>query len=100
MIKHIVMFKLKAFDTPSAKQVKMQEIKDKLEALKGIIDCLRSIRVDFNVNPEETWDIILTTELDSLEDVQTYATHPAHVAVVKGIIAPVKTDRACVDYTV
>ncbi|OAV69930.1 Stress responsive A/B Barrel Domain protein [Bacteroidales bacterium Barb7] len=100
MIKHIVMFKLKAFDTPSAKQAKMQEIKDKLEALKGIIDCLRSIRVDFNVNPEETWDIILTTELDSLEDVQTYATHPAHVAVAKGIIAPVKTDRACVDYTV
>ena len=62
------------------------------------IDVLRMIRVDFNVNPAETWDIILTTELDTLEDVGTYANHPEPVAVSKGIIGPVKADRACVDY--
>ena len=62
------------------------------------IDVLRMIRVDFNVNPAETWDIILTTELDTLEDVGTYANHPEHVDVSKGIIGPVKADRACVDY--
>ena len=50
------------------------------------------------MNPAETWDIILTTELDTLEDVGTYANHPEHVAVSKGIIGPVKADRACVDY--
>ena len=33
MIRHIVMFKLKEFQTPAEKQAKMQEIKDKLEAL-------------------------------------------------------------------
>lgn len=43
-------------------------------------------------------DLILTTELDSLEDVNTYANHPEHVAVAKNIIGPVKADRACVDY--
>lgn len=98
MIKHIVMFKLKAFETPAEKEAKLQEIKDKLEALIDKIDVLRSIRVDFNCNPEETWDLILTTELDTLEDVVTYANHPQHVAVSKGIIGPVKADRACVDY--
>lgn len=98
MIKHIVMFKLKAFETPAEKEAKLQEIKDKLEALIDKIDVLRSIRVDFNCNPEETWDLILTTELDTLEDVATYANHPQHVAVSKGIIGPVKADRACVDY--
>lgn len=98
MIKHIVMFKLKAFETPAEKEAKLQEIKDKLEALIDKIDVLRSIRVDFNCNPEETWDLILTTELDTLEDVATYANHPQHVAVAKGIIGPVKADRACVDY--
>lgn len=76
----------------------MQEIKTGLEALIDKIDVLRMIRVDFNVNPEEAWDVILTTELDSLEDVKTYATHPEHVAISKGIIGPVKADRACVDY--
>ena len=98
MIRHIVMFKLKDFATPADKQAKMQEIKEKLESLINKIDVLRMIRVDFNINPAETWDIILTTELDTLEDVSTYANHPEHVAVSKGIIGPVKADRACVDY--
>ena len=98
MIRHIVMFKLKEFATPADKQAKMQEIKTGLEALIDKIDVLRMIRVDFNVNPAETWDIILTTELDTLEDVSTYANHPEHVAVAKGIIGHDKADRACVDY--
>lgn len=92
------MFKLKEFATPADKQAKMQEIKAGLEALINKIDILRLIRVDFNINPAETWDVILTTELDTLEDVSTYANHPEHVAVAKGIIGPVKADRACVDY--
>ena len=51
MIRHIVMFKLKEFQTPAEKQAKMQEIKDKLEALINKIDVLKMIRVDFNCNP-------------------------------------------------
>ena len=98
MVRHIVMFKLTEFATPADKLAKMQEIKTGLEALIDKIDVLRLIRVDFNINPEETWDVILTTELDSLEDVKTYANHPELVAVSKGIIGPVKADRACVDY--
>ena len=98
MVRHIVMFKLKEFETPSAKEAKMQEIKVALEALIKKIDVLRMIRLDFNINQAETWDIILTTELDSLADVNTYANHPEHVAVAKNIIGPVKADRACVDY--
>lgn len=98
MVRHIVMFKLKEFETPAAKEAKMQEIKVALEALINKIDVLRMIRLDFNINPAETWDIILTTELDSLADVNMYANHPEHVAVAKNIIGPVKADRACVDY--
>lgn len=98
MIRHIVMFKLQEFATPAYKQAKMEEIKTGLEALIDKIDILRMIRVDFNCNPAETWDLILTTELDTLEDVSKYANHPAHVAVAKELIGPVKADRACVDY--
>lgn len=100
MVRHIVMFKLKEFKTPEEKQSKMTEIKEKLEALKSKIDVLKMIRVDFNCNPDETWDLILTTELASLDDVRTYANHPEHVAVAKNIIGPVKADRACVDYEI
>jgi hypothetical protein len=92
------MFKLKPFETPAQKLAKMKEIKQALEALKDKINVLRYIHVDFNINPAETWDLILTTEMDSLEDVNFYSKHPEHVAVGKGIIGPVKEDRACVDY--
>ncbi len=98
MIRHIVMFKLTPFATADEKMAKMQEIKVALEALKDKIELLHLIRVDFNMNPEETWDLILTTELDSLDAVKAYAVHPDHVAVAKGLIGPVKADRACVDY--
>ena len=98
MVRHIVMFKLTEFATPADKLAKMQEIKTGLEALIDKIDVLRMIRVDFNVNPAETWDVILTTELDTLEDVSIYANHPEHVVVAKEVIGPVKADRACVDY--
>ena len=98
MVRHVVMFKLKEFASPAEKQAKLDEIKTKLEALIDKIDVLRKIEVKFNCNPEETWDLILITELDSLADVNTYANHPEHMAVAKGIIGPVKADRACVDY--
>ena len=100
MIRHIVMFKLKEFENAEAKQAKVNEIKERLEALIDKIEVLKYIHVDFNCNPAETWDLILTTELATLEDVNTYANHPEHVAVAKGIIGPVKADRACVDYEV
>jgi valyl-tRNA synthetase len=94
------MFKLKEFPYQSEKQAKMEEIKYALESLTDSIKFLRSIRVDFNINPSETWDLILTADLDTLEDVAAYANHPSHVAVSKNIIAPVKADRACVDFIV
>lgn len=98
MIRHIVLFKLKTFENPSEKEAAMQQIKTSLEALKGRIKELNSIHVDFNVTPSETWDIVLTTEHDSIENLTKYATHPEHVAISKNIIGPVKADRACVDY--
>lgn len=99
MIKHIVLFKLKAFSSEAEKQAKMREIKTGLEDLHGIIPELKKINVGLNVNPEEKWDIVLETEFENLQDLATYATHPKHVAVSKNLIAPVKEDRACVDFT-
>ena len=69
MIKHIVLFKL---EESEHKNVRLQEIRDRLEALVQVI-------------PE-------------LKEMQVYANHPAHQEIVKTLIAPVKVDRACVDY--
>ncbi|MDD6210790.1 MAG: Dabb family protein [Bacteroidales bacterium] len=99
MIKHIVLFQLKPFASADEKMAKMQEIKSGLENLKGIIKELRSIEVGLNCNPNEKWDIVLVTTFDNMEDLDTYANHPDHLAVGK-IIGPVKNDRACVDFVI
>lgn len=98
MIRHIVLFKLKEFATPAEKIAQIDEVKTQLEALIDKIDVLLHIHVDSNINPSETWDIILTTEFHSLDDLHTYANHPDHVVISTNLIGPIKADRACVDY--
>ncbi|MBE6312021.1 MAG: Dabb family protein [Bacteroidales bacterium] len=97
MIKHIVLFKLKNFQSEAEKAEKMNEIKVKLEALKSKIDFLRDIRVDICCNPKEEFDLCLDSTVDNMDDLAAYAGHPEHVAVLK-IIREVLEKRACVDY--
>lgn len=96
MIKHIVTFKLTG--TPAERKEVANKFKDALMALPLTIDVLKSIEVGINENPSESWDIVLTAVVEKMEDVETYAKHPAHVAAAT-LLAGHKADRACVDYT-
>lgn len=95
MVKHIVMFKLTG--TPEERKEVASKFKDALMALPAQIDVLRSMEVGLNENPAETWDVVLTTIVDKMEDVEVYAKHPAHVAAA-GLLAGHKDLRGCVDY--
>lgn len=97
MIKHVVSFKFKG--TEEQRKEVAQKFADALIQLPSQIEQLFSIEVGINVNPAETWDLVLTATAASLEDVSIYSAHPAHQAAVE-IIAPYKEDRACVDYIV
>lgn len=97
MIKHIVAFKLKG----SAEQrlEAATAFKAALMALPGKIECLRSMEVGLNENPNEHWDVVLTAMVDNFEDLDKYASHPMHLAAA-AIIKDLKEDRACVDYEI
>lgn len=97
MIKHIVSFKFKG--TPDEKKELATKFAEALNQLPCEIPQLKSIEVGINMNPAETWDLVLTATADSLEDIAIYSAHPAHQAAV-AIIAPFKEERACVDYQV
>ena len=97
MIKHIVSFKFKG--TPDEKKAFATKFAEALIQLPCEIPQLKSIEVGLNMNPAETWDLVLTATADSLEDIAIYSAHPAHQAAV-AIIAPFKEERACVDYQV
>ena len=96
MIKHIVTFKLPG--TPAERKEEANKFKDAFMALPLTNDVLKSIEVGINENPSESWDIVLTAVVEKMEDVETYAKHPAHVAAA-AFLAGHKADRACVDYS-
>ena len=77
----------------------MSEIKNELEKLTAVIPELREIHIGVNTNPAEKWDMSLEVIVDNIQDLDVYANHPAHQQIVKTRIAPIKEDRACVDYS-
>ena len=95
MVKHIVTFKLKG--SPSERLELEQRFRDALVELPSKIDVLKSIEVGLNQNPAETYDVVLTAVVSTLDEVGIYAKHPAHVAAA-GIIGGHVEVRACVDY--
>lgn len=94
-MKHTVIFKL----TGSAEERRALagRFAEALMELPAIIPQLSSMQTGLNVNPKEDYDVILTAEADTLDDIAAYSAHPAHLAcveIIKGHIA----SRACVDW--
>jgi len=94
MIKHVVMWTLK----PSVSEEEKMQIKQQLEALKGVVPTLKEIEVGVNIqNKPASMDLVLVSTFDSIEDLQAYANHPAHRNVVDFVVPRVEK-RAVVDY--
>lgn len=95
MVKHIVTFKLTGTD--EERRTIASEFKNALLKLPQVIEPLQSMEVGINENPAESWDVVLTAVVPTMEDVEVYAKHPAHIAAAS-LLAGHKADRACVDY--
>lgn len=95
MVKHIVCFKLSG--APEERREVAMRFKHALLELPSQIDVLESMEVGINENPSEDWDVVLTAVVPEMEDVATYAGHPAHLAAAS-LLAGHKEARACVDY--
>ncbi len=94
MIKHIVMWKVKA-DVPAEDKV---EMKRQLEALKGVVPTLIDIEVGIDVlGSDQSKDVVLYSEFASMDDLQAYNTHPEHLNVVD-FVKPRVCERHAVDY--
>lgn len=100
MIKHIVMWTLKEEAEGATAAQNAAKMKEMLEALNGKIDVLKHLEVSaeiFEAAPE--CSIVLYSEFESKEDLQTYAVHPLHQECVAFIKQIVKT-RSVVDYVI
>ena len=101
MLKHIVCFRLADEAEGKTKAENAQIIKEGLENLVNLIPQLRKIEVGINhpATPASNFDVVLYSEFDSIDDLNTYQEHPEHKKEGANIVK-VKTDRVCVDYEV
>jgi hypothetical protein len=54
--------------------------------MKGKIEVLLDLQVEVNIRKgQSTYDIMLITKFASLEDIEKYLVHPAHLEVAKYI---------------
>ena len=93
MITHIVFFKLKDRSNEN-----VNKVVNMLAALEGKVPQIKHIEVGVDIlHSERSYDFALVTKFDSLDDLQAYQIHPAHVEVAN-YIADVKESTISVDY--
>lgn len=97
MTKHIVMFKFRDDVAAEVRQSAREAFKKGIEALPATIPFIRNVKVGFNINEAEKWDICLDSLFDNLDDVKAYSIHPAHKAVASELMKHIG-ERACVDF--
>ncbi|MBO6792509.1 MAG: Dabb family protein [Balneolaceae bacterium] len=102
MIKHIVMWKLRAEAEGNTSAINAQLMKEKLEALPTLIPELESAEVGihmFDDRNEAVCDVVLTAICKDENALQSYAQHPEHVKVVD-FIKKVVNERRVTDYSI
>ncbi|MDE6665556.1 MAG: Dabb family protein [Ruminococcus sp.] len=98
MIKHIVMFKLKDTDGKTAYENAI-EAKERFNDVIANVKELKKGEIVINSKDadQSNYTISLLCDFETIDDLNAYQVHPAHVAFGK-FIGTVKTDRACIDY--
>lgn len=89
MIRHTVLFR---YDDPDI----APEIKNQLESLVGRVPGLKSMWVGVSGSEASTHHLVLVTEHDGWEALATYASHPAHTALIATFANHIE-DRSAID---
>lgn len=98
MINHVVLFKLKKYDSDSEKQTVISSIEDALLSLSDSIEVLKHIEVGVNYDLNaKSYDLCLISHFNTLDDLEVYRVHPEHLKVAE-LIVQHAVERAAVDY--
>ncbi len=97
MVKHIVLWNFNEGMTPEERQAAGAKMKELLEPIKERIPGAVSIQVVVNELGSSNRDVALLADFENTEALQTYQTHPDHVAA-GGYVRSVTCDRSCLDY--
>jgi len=100
MIKHIVMWQLKAHAEGADKATNAAKMKSLLDACADIVPGMGAFEVALaQEGMEATYDVVLYSEFESLAALDAYQNHPPHLAL-KPFVGAVREARQCMDYEV
>lgn len=98
MIVHIVLFKLKDFAEGKTRDDNIKIILDMLSGLPSKIPQIKKYEFGCNISKSEnSSDIALVSEFNTLEDLEIYRNHPEHKIVID-FIRKVITEARVVDF--
>ncbi|WP_394920718.1 Dabb family protein [uncultured Robinsoniella sp.] len=97
MVKHIVLWNFVETMTAEEKKEAGLKMKSILEPLKDVMPGVISLQVVLNELESSNRDIALIGEYESVEALNNYTVHPAHVEAGK-FVRSVTCNRACLDF--
>lgn len=98
MFKHIVFWRLKDSDNGHDQLAAARVMKEKFEALCGVIPGLHRIELGIDISrADDSCDVALYSEFESRAAFDVYYAHPAHQELVQ-FIKSVRTERRMVDW--
>ena len=98
MLKHVVMWKLKAFAEGADKVRNAKRLKIELEALKNTIPQIHHLEVGINIlDSDAAFDVVLLSVFKTQQDLNQYLNHPNHRAVAD-FVSEIRESRIVVDY--
>ncbi len=71
----------------------IEKARDTLLSMKGKIETLRDLKVEVDIR-NGSYDIMVITKYDSLEDLDAYLVHPVHLEVAKYIVRVVESQAS------
>lgn len=84
MIRHIVLFKLKEFSSEVERIDAIEKILINFRSLIGEIPQIRNYKVEKDIiGGPNSFDVIIDSNFDSLDDLKAYQSHPAHLFAVE-----------------
>lgn len=98
MIKHIAMFKFKAFGSEMEEENYQKRLVNAFDGLDKIIPEIKFLQIGFDqLKSDTSYDFIVNVDIENLEALSVYAKHPEHVKAVE-VIKEMAIDRKVIDY--
>jgi len=98
MIKHIAMFKFKAFESAEEKKKYYERLRQAFDGLDKKVPEIKFLQIGFDeLQSEASFDFVVNVVIEDLESLSAYANHPEHIKA-GAVVRERLVDRKVIDY--